>query len=97
MIQYTFSAVASGVAVMLIDAIGLGPACTISRFPDKALKPLIMTDILKNVAFVLFGGTLTNMTARYGSKMQRWVDHKGREKADETSLEIDQTQPVSRA
>ena len=35
MTQYTLLAVASGVAVMLIDTIGLGPACTIGKLPLK--------------------------------------------------------------
>lgn len=33
LVQYTFSATASAVAVLLMDAMGLGPACTLSKSP----------------------------------------------------------------
>ncbi|KAF2140446.1 uncharacterized protein K452DRAFT_230155 [Aplosporella prunicola CBS 121167] len=55
-VQYTFSAVTSGASVPMIDAIGVGPTCTISA------------------VFVLIGGVLTMTTAKYGMRMQDWVD-----------------------
>ena len=73
-IQYTFLAVASGVAVMLIDTIGLGPACTISKLLLKCAWTTCVTEIFEDVAFGLIGGTLTHITARFGSRMQHWVD-----------------------
>lgn len=81
MIQYTFSAIASGVAVRLIDAIGLGPACTISRFSQK-MCTLFSADRFKDVAFVIIGGTLTNVVARYGSRMKHRVKAHGPQRAN---------------
>lgn len=98
MIQYSFSAVASGAAVMLIDVIGLGPACTISKWSDKAFRASSVTDVSKDVAFVLIGAILTNITARYGSRMQRWVECKGpTEEIIRAGHKILQTQEISRA
>jgi hypothetical protein len=74
MIQYSFSAVASGVAVALIDLIGLGTACTISKWSDSRLKVPDVANVYEDVVLVLVGAILTNMTARYGSRMQRWAE-----------------------
>ena len=80
MTQCTLLAVASGVAVMSIDTIGLGPACTISKLPLKCAWTTCVTEFFEDVAFVFIGGTLTHVTARFGSRMQHWVDGWGVEK-----------------
>lgn len=81
MIQYTFSSVANGVAVRLINGIGLGPACTISEFSRK-IYDLIAADIFKDVALVLISGTLTNIVARYGSRIKHRVKASGSQRAN---------------
>jgi MFS family permease len=57
-IQYAFSAAASGATIPLVDAVGVGWQCTIG------------------VIMALMAGAVCLITAKYGIRMQTWVDRK---------------------
>lgn len=87
-VQYCFAAAASGASVPMIDAIGVGATSTVSKLPaffgrscgEKEKKSALADECVVGAVFVLVGGVLTLVTAKYGLNMQDWVDERLKKK-----------------
>ena len=74
LIQYLFAAGGSASILPLIERIGIGAACTISKlkFGKRKRKENCVTDRYTGVVFVLIAGVFMVVVARWGSEIQVW-------------------------
>lgn len=71
-----FGACASAGSVPLMEAIGIGWASTIGRSVTRQQCAMSVFNFALGVSFILLGGVLTLLTAKFATVMQQWVDRR---------------------